>query len=170
MIPGPDREDLLKRGQLPVFVPNYYRGAWYQYPEHAGRSSQLFNTGTAAWIYRCLIEALFGLRGEGEGFRIEPQLPSHWRKARVERRFRGALFEVQFERRQIGEAESGEGQNDKSVRVYADGEHLAEPLISPVQAGRHYRLRVSLPPAAAHTTDPAKNSTTKRKKQNVQTV
>ena len=29
-IPGSDLEDYIRRGQLPVFVPNYYRGAYYK--------------------------------------------------------------------------------------------------------------------------------------------
>ena len=28
MIPGPDLADYRQRGQLPVFIPNYYRGAY----------------------------------------------------------------------------------------------------------------------------------------------
>ena len=146
MLPGPGREDLVQRGQLPVFIPNYYRGAWYQYPAHAGRSSQLLHTGTAAWIYRCLIEALFGLKGEGEGLRIAPQLPSHWPQARVQRRFRGAVFEVQFERSVRSNDQRDTEQTSKGMQVYADGEYLAEPLIRPVQPGRVYHLRVLLPP------------------------
>lgn len=138
MIPGPDPQDLLRRGQLPVFVPNYYRGAWHQYPEHAGRSSQLFNTGTAAWLYRCVLEQLFGLKGEPAGLRIAPQLPSHWQRARVERRFRGAVFEVDFIR----------ASDVETLRVELDGEALPEPLISPVEAGRRYRLRILLPAVA----------------------
>ena len=39
MLPGPSDEDLLRRGQLPVFIPNYYRGAVHQHPRTAGRSS-----------------------------------------------------------------------------------------------------------------------------------
>ncbi|WP_183464064.1 GH36-type glycosyl hydrolase domain-containing protein [Microbulbifer rhizosphaerae] len=135
MIPGPDPEDLLRRGQLPVFVPNYYRGAWHQYPEHAGRSSQLFNTGTAAWVYRCMLEQLFGLKGERLGLRIAPQLPSHWQRARVERHFRGAVFEVSFIR----------AADVEKLRVELDGVPLREPLIEAVEAGRRYRLCVSLP-------------------------
>ena len=53
MIPGPDEADLLQRGQLPVFIPNYYRGGYRQFPRTAGRSSQLFNTGTVPWV--CLL-------------------------------------------------------------------------------------------------------------------
>ena len=50
MLPGPDLADYQQRGQLPVFIPNYYRGAYYQHPRTAGRSSQLFNTGTVSWL------------------------------------------------------------------------------------------------------------------------
>jgi cellobiose phosphorylase len=67
---------LIQRGQLPVFIPNYYRGAYRQIPRTAGRSSHLFNTGTVPWVYRCLIDGLFGLQGSQEGLQIKPQLPS----------------------------------------------------------------------------------------------
>lgn len=137
MLAGPDADDCIRRGQLPVFVPNYYRGAWNLHPRTAGRSSQLFNTGTAAWMYRCTVESLFGLRGDGDGLCIAPQLPSHWRRARAVRRFRGAEFEVEMHR------EAGLAQ----ARVEVDGELVANGRIAPVEAGRRYRVRVRLPDA-----------------------
>jgi cellobionic acid phosphorylase len=135
MLSGPDLEEAVQRGQLPVFVPNYYRGAWRLHPRTAGRSSQLFNTGTAAWMYRCLIESLFGLRGDGEALRIDPQLPSHWPRARALRRFRGAEFEVEIER----------VQGLPSRRILVDGATLDGETIAPVEAGRRYQVRVELP-------------------------
>ncbi len=135
MLAGPDPQDCVQRGQLPVFVPNYYRGAWRLHPRTAGRSSQLFNTGTAAWLYRCLVEGLFGLRGEGDGLRIAPQLPSHWPRAQVLRRFRGAGFEVEIER-VAGVA---------APRVTVDGQLLEDGLLPAVEAGRRYAVRVELP-------------------------
>ncbi|MBN6149227.1 NdvB protein [Xanthomonas sp. AmX2] len=136
MIPGPDPADYLQRGQLPVFVPNYYRGAWRELPRTAGRSSQLFNTGTAAWLYRCLLEGLFGLKGEGDALRVQPQLPSHWAQAQVQRRFRGALFEVQMRRDAACTA----------TRVSVDGVVLPAPRIGGIEPGRRYRVQVLLPP------------------------
>ncbi len=135
MLPMPDTADCLQRGQLPVFVPNYYRGAWRSHPRTAGRSSQLFNTGTAAWLYRCLVEELFGLRGEGDALRIAPQLPSHWASARAARRFRGALFEVYFER----------VPGIARTRIEVDGQWLDDPAIRRIEADRTYRVRVELP-------------------------
>ncbi|MEL1266117.1 GH36-type glycosyl hydrolase domain-containing protein [Pseudoxanthomonas putridarboris] len=135
MLPDPDPRDCLQRGQLPVFVPNYYRGACRLHPRTAGRSSQLFNTGTAAWLYRCLVEELFGLRGDGDALRIAPKLPSHWPSARAWRRFRGAEFEVRIER----------VAGLPRMRVVVDGQALEGDAITGIEAGRHYGVRVELP-------------------------
>jgi cellobionic acid phosphorylase len=131
MIPGPDGADYLQRGQLPVFIPNYYRGAHAQYPRTAGRSSQLFNTGTAAWAYRCVIEGLCGLRGDALGLRVKPQLPAGWNELSAERAFRGARFHLRV--RRTGQA-----------RVLLDGQLLPEGLVRDIQRGREYRLDVEL--------------------------
>ncbi|HYG06366.1 MAG TPA: NdvB protein [Stenotrophomonas sp.] len=135
MIPGPSRADLLQRGQLPVYVPNYYRGAWREIPRTAGRSSQLFNTGTVAWVYRDVVEQLFGLRGEGDVLRVQPQLPSHWSQARVRRVFRGAQFDVAY-RRVAGLA---------AISVEVDGVACPQGSIGAIETGRRYAVEVLLP-------------------------
>jgi cellobionic acid phosphorylase len=130
MLTGPDDEDYLRRGQLPVFVPNYYRGAHRQHPEASGRSSHLFNTGTASWLYRSVIEGLFGLKGCREGLRIAPRLPSDWPSARVTRHFRGATFEIDITRGKPG--------------LTVDGHAIAGDLIRDIVAGRSYSVKVSI--------------------------
>ncbi len=134
MIPGPGEDDYLQRGQLPIFIPNYYRGAWREYPRTAGRSSQLFNTGTVSWIYRCVVEGLCGLHGDAEGLRIAPQLPPGWPGMHAIRQFRGATFDVTITRT---------GREDIAVRC--DGKLLASPHVGGIEAGRHYRLEVAVP-------------------------
>lgn len=131
MIPGPDEADLLQRGQLPVFIPNYYRGAHQQYPRTAGRSSQLFNTGTAAWAYRSVIEGLCGLQGCAEGLRVKPQLPSGWDRLDAEREFRGAQFQLQVRR-------------TWQARVLLDGQPLPGGIVRAIAPGRTYRLEVEI--------------------------
>jgi cellobionic acid phosphorylase len=135
MIPGPSEEDYLQRGQLPVYIPNYYRGAWKEYPRTAGRSSQLFNTGTVSWAYRCLIEGLCGLRGEADGLRINPQLPSSWDSIKVTRIFRGATIIVDVRRT----------SDVKEVTVTHEGKTLEGNRINNVEEGTTYRLSVSIP-------------------------
>jgi cellobionic acid phosphorylase len=135
MLPGPDLADYQQRGQLPVFIPNYYRGACRQHPRTAGRSSQLFNTGTVSWLYRCLVEGLFGLRGDKHGLVIQPQLPSHWSRAKVTREFRGATFEVEM-RREPGISHS---------LVAVDGQKLPVNRLTGIQAGKTYNVEVRIP-------------------------
>jgi cellobionic acid phosphorylase len=131
MLPGPDQDDYLRRGQMPVYIPNYYRGAYRQFPSAAGRSSHLFNTGTVAWIYRSTIEELFGVKGTPEGLRIAPQLPAHWRHATITRRFRGAIFEVTYQR-------------GDTPCILLDGEVLNGNIIARFQPGTTYRVCVTV--------------------------
>ncbi|KAF2837671.1 glycoside hydrolase family 94 protein [Patellaria atrata CBS 101060] len=134
MLPGPSEEDYLQRGQLPVYIPNYYRGAWHQYPRTAGRSSQLFNTGTVSWAYRCFIECLCGLRGDAEGLLIQPQLPSSWSGIKATRLFRGAKFVIDIHRGDVEE-----------VKVMCAGQPLSEPRITNIEPGVLYNVTVSIP-------------------------
>jgi cellobionic acid phosphorylase len=138
MIPGPDEADLRQRGQLPVFIPNYYRGAVGLHPRTAGRSSQLLHTGTVAWYYRSLIEDLFGLRGGRDGLFVRPALPSAWSEARAVRRFRGARFRVDYRRDAVDQ-----------MNVVVNGRRLDEPLIRGIEAGKDYEVVVTLPAADA---------------------
>ena len=135
MLPGPAAEDYVQRGQLPVFLPNYYRGDGRRRPRTAGRSSQLVNTGTVAWFYRIVIEDLFGLRGTPDGLRFEPRLPAGWPGARIERRFRGARLEVTC--RRVG----GAG----ATRVRVNGRALEGPLLAGIEPGARYQVEIELP-------------------------
>ncbi len=135
MLPGPEEQDYRRRGQLPVFVPNYYRGAVHQFPHASGRSSQLFHTGACSWLYRVVIEELYGLKGEHGDLRIAPQLPSAWTEASAERQFRSARFSVRY-RRLPG--------IERSV-VTLDDTVCDDGIVRRIEPGRHYRIEVRLP-------------------------
>ncbi|MFB5676763.1 GH36-type glycosyl hydrolase domain-containing protein [Paenibacillus terreus] len=135
MIPGPDLEDIVQRGQLPVFIPNYYRGAYRQFPRTAGRSSHLFNTGTVPWVYRCLIDGLFGLQGCAEGLQIKPQLPAGWKEVTVKRDFRGANLHIVMKKEP--------GLN--AIEVYADGAPVADGILKDLKPDTEYQVLVKIP-------------------------
>ncbi|KAL2107364.1 hypothetical protein VUR80DRAFT_5324 [Thermomyces stellatus] len=135
MIPGPADEDYVQRGQLPIYIPNYYRGAWQRYPRTAGRSSHLFNTGTAAWVYRCVVEGLCGLKGDAEGLKVEPQLPKRWEGIKVVRQFREATFVVDIRR----------SPDVDAVQVTSAGEVLPGGRVTGIKPGATYELSVLIP-------------------------
>jgi cellobionic acid phosphorylase len=135
MLPGPGEEDYLRRGQLPVFIPNYYRGAYRQFPRTAGRSSHLFNTGTISWYYRCFIDGLFGMKGSRQGIQINPKLPSHWQEASIIRTFRGARLHIDIKR------EPGV----KKTEVYVEGRLMEDGRLTDLKADTTYQVLVKLP-------------------------
>jgi len=132
MIPSID--DVKKRGQLPNFIPNYYRGAYKQFPEQAGRSSQLFNTGTVAWFQRCIFEGLCGLKGVKGDLVIEPQLPSHWNSMEISRSYLGAYFNVGIIRSDVNK-----------MIVTVDGDAISTNIISNIEEGVTYELKIIIP-------------------------
>ena len=134
MLPGPDLEDYQRRGQLPIYIPNYYRGAFHQHPAMAGRSSQLFNTGTVAWFYRCLVEGLFGVKGDKQGLLIRPQLPSHWSQATVTREFRGATVHVHIRR----------NPGIPGTLAAVNGRALPNNRLTGIQPGQTYQVEVKV--------------------------
>jgi len=135
MIPGPGPADYLQRGQLPVFIPNYYRGAYNPHPRTAGRSRQLFNTGTVSWFYRCLIEGLFGLKGDREGLIVDPHLPTHWTEVKAVRQFRGTTFNVLMRR----------DRDAKKLMVFMDGQLLPSNRITSIQPGKTCQVKIRIP-------------------------
>ena len=129
MLPDMTLNDVKRRGQLPIFIPNYYRGAFKEIPEMAGRSSHLFNTGTISWYYRCIIEELIGFKGTRDGVMINPKLPSDWDFLNAQRRFRGAMFDINITR-------------GKKAKIEINGEELKGSIFTKVKAGEHYKTNI----------------------------
>ncbi|MEW6993046.1 NdvB protein [Colwelliaceae bacterium MEBiC 14330] len=140
MLPSLDNAEVT--GQLPIYIPNYYRGAYYQFPEQAGRSSHLFNTGTISWLYRCLVEELCGLKGCAQGLKIAPKLPSCLPHLSGQRQFRGATINFAFE--QVCDI--------KTMEVFLDKAALAGNVLMKLQPGESYQLNVRLPRHAKELT------------------
>ncbi|MEH6548811.1 MAG: hypothetical protein V7711_06385 [Pseudomonadales bacterium] len=131
----PDGDTAVRRGQLAVYIPNYYRGAYLQFPQSAGRSSQLFNTGTVSWLYRCLIEGLCGLKGNKGDLVVKPQLPSEWPSIKVSREFQGAMFHVTI----------SQHLERESTELIVDGLLLSDNRIRHIETGKNYTVIVKTP-------------------------
>jgi len=66
----------------------------YAVTPHVGRGGWTWYTGSAAWMYRLLVESLLGLRLEGDRLRIEPCLPADWKAFTVHYRYRETVYHV----------------------------------------------------------------------------
>ena len=66
----------------------------YAVAPHVGRGGWTWYTGSAAWMYRLIVESLLGLRLEGDRLRIEPCLPAEWKGFTVHYRFRETVYHI----------------------------------------------------------------------------
>jgi cellobionic acid phosphorylase len=131
----PSIDNAMVTGQLPIYVPNYYRGAYHQFPTQAGRSSHLFNTGTISWLYRCLVEELCGLKGCNSGLSINPKLPTHLKKMTGQRDFRGAKLKFTIE----------QDQSITASIIKLNDEVVDGNVLSTLQSGQEYLLTIKVP-------------------------
>jgi cellobiose phosphorylase len=65
---------------------------------HVGRGGWTWYTGSAAWMYRLIIESILGLRLTGGQLRIEPHVPSQWRGFKAQYRYRDTTYQLQVNR------------------------------------------------------------------------
>ena len=66
----------------------------YAVAPHVGRGGWSWYTGSAAWMYRLVIESLLGLRLHGGRLRIEPCLPADWPGFTVHYRFHETVYHI----------------------------------------------------------------------------
>jgi cellobiose phosphorylase len=143
----PDRALDLYRRMLPPYLSQkwpeciaepYAFSSFTNTPESGepGRTGVAWNTGTVCWMYRTLFEGFAGITPEFDGLRIEPSLPSEWRKLTVTRPYRGSVFTITIE------DPSGASRGVKELHV--NGKRIAGTLIPVLPTGQKVDVRVVL--------------------------
>jgi cyclic beta-1,2-glucan synthetase len=56
----------------------------YAHPMHVGRGGWTWYTGSAGWMYQAAIQALLGLKRQGDTIGIDPCIPSVWPEYRLD--------------------------------------------------------------------------------------
>lgn len=110
LLPGSEGNPVESCGQLPLYIPNFYRGPVHE--DVFGRSSHSPNTGSAAWVYMTFIEEVVGLKGDGTRLLVQPRLPAEWNAISGERLYQGTRYTFSMSRK------PGLGQ----ARITVDGE------------------------------------------------
>jgi cellobionic acid phosphorylase len=133
LMPDGSKRDIRRAQQLPLYLPSLFHGE--EMAHQAGTTNHYFRTGSCAWYELVCVYYLAGARGEADGLRIDPQMPSDWKRMGLTRRFRGATFDIEIRRSRAVDG----------VEVSLDGERLATNLI-PLQAGgTRHTVTVRLP-------------------------
>jgi cellobiose phosphorylase len=96
----------------------------YAVPPHTGRGGWTWYTGSAAWMYRLIVESLLGLNLETDKLSFVPCLPATWDGFTMRYRFRETTFHISVTQRREG----GPGATTVTVDgVVTQGEFI--PLI-----------------------------------------
>ena len=101
-----------------------------------GEAKNSWLTGTAAWTFLSVSQAILGVQPTLDGLRIEPCIPSGMRHYRVCRRYRDAVYEI--------EVENPAGVQSGVREVYLDGTPLSGNVIPVQKPGVTVHVRVIL--------------------------
>lgn len=99
-----------------------------------GEAKNSWLTGTASWNYFAITQYILGIRPEYDGLLIDPCIPSSWRKFRVKRRFRGAIYDIVIN--------NPKGKMKGVKQIIVDGEKLEDSFIPAMLAGSTYKVEV----------------------------
>ena len=107
-----------------IFVTEPYVFSQYvTSDEHSspGRASHSWQTGTAAWMYRVMMDYFLGVRATFNGLLIDPVIPAAWKEFTIERVFRGTRY--------IIHVANPDGVQQGVLSILFDGAPIKEQLL-----------------------------------------
>ena len=99
-----------------------------------GEAKNSWLTGTAAWTFVSISQAILGVQPELDGLRIDPCIPPAWKNVRLTRRFRGAEYRIVIE--------NPYGAEHGVRALYVNGTRQDGNLIAPAAPGSIVSVRV----------------------------
>jgi cellobiose phosphorylase len=107
----------------------------YAVPPHTGRGGWTWYTGSAAWMYRLVVESLLGLTLRTDKLSFAPCLPDEWDGFTMHYRFRETVYHLSVRQRRTGEdgaatvSLDGVVQEGKEISLVDDlREHFVEVM------------------------------------------
>ncbi len=96
----------------------------YAAATHVGRGGWTWYTGAASWMYRLIVESLFGLHVENGRLTLRPVLPAGWPGFVLVYRYGKTKYRIEVERSGAQSSEvivDGIRQEDETVMLHDDG-------------------------------------------------
>jgi cellobiose phosphorylase len=107
----------------------------YAVPPHTGRGGWTWYTGSAAWMYRLIVESLLGLRLEVGKLHFSPCLPADWEGFTMHYRYRETMYHI------VVRQPSG---INGEMRVTIDGVEHHDTFISLFDDHQEHRVEVTI--------------------------
>ncbi len=111
----------------------------YAVSPHIGRGGWTWYTGSAAWMYRLILESLLGLRLETDKLYFAPCLPEDWESFKVHYRYRETSYHISV--RHITGLQSEEGS---VAGVIVDGVEQPEAAVTLLDDHQEHSVEVRI--------------------------
>jgi cellobiose phosphorylase len=108
----------------------------YAVAPHTGRGGWTWYTGSAAWMYRLLIETLLGVNLAGDQLRLTPHLPKSWTTCKIHYRHRQTVYHITITRVTVDSADANQ--------LFLDGEELAGNMVPLVDDQREHSVELKI--------------------------
>ena len=108
----------------------------YAEEPYVGRGGWTWYTGSAGWMYRAGLEAILGLKRQGDHLLIEPCLPPEWKQVGVSYRFGETNYSIAIE--------ADCALPRRVARVVVDGIEVPDSLVRLVDDGGAHPVRVEM--------------------------
>ncbi len=115
-----------------------------QHPYRYGEGAFTWITGTAAWTFLAVTEHLLGAHREFTGLRIDPCIPSHWKRCSIIRPYRGEVYKIIIR--------NPKGVQSGVEKIKVDGVEQKHNIVRPRKDGKIHLVEVWLgPKTLGHT-------------------
>lgn len=64
-----------------------------------GEAKNSWLTGTAAWTFLSISQAILGIKPSYDGLEISPCVPADWKSLKIKRTFRGTVYNISFDKK-----------------------------------------------------------------------
>lgn len=98
-----------------------------------GEAKNSWLTGTAAWTFYDVSQAILGIKPQYDGLQVDPCIPAEWKGFTVTRQYRGAVYEITVD--------NAAGVQKGVVSMEVDGKPV-ESNIAPVFENGTHQVRV----------------------------
>jgi cyclic beta-1,2-glucan synthetase len=112
----------------------------YAVPPHTGRGGWTWYTGSAAWMYRLIVESLLGLSLEVDRLHFTPCLPADWEGFKMHYRYWETVYHIAVLKTPAGNGE---------MRVTVDGIEQPDKTIPLVDDHKEHWVEVRMPVAGS---------------------
>lgn len=126
------REDISEKHRLEPYV--YAQMIAGRDAVNFGQAKNSWLTGTAAWNYVAISQAILGVHPDYDGLRIDPCIPPTWAEYTVEREFRGNLYRIHVT--------NPDGVCKGVVKILVNGEEITGKTLPLASGGRTFQVEV----------------------------